>query len=1214
MWREITLFELRYQVRQPLFAASSVLFFLLALALASSDVGTALGDAPGTSLRNAPITVVRLMPVLSLLGLFVVTAFVASAALRDFERRSDALFLTKPIGKLDYLAGRFAGSMGVSLLVLLAAVLGLMVGGVAPWQPADRLGAFVPSAYGFGVLTIVIPNLLIMGALFFALAIWSRKLSVTYLCVVLFIGMQDAVELVAEGLESKALGSLLDPSGVVAVETMARYWTLDEQAVRLPELGGVLLANRLGWLAVALLVLLASFTRFRVPVPNAAPRRQRWWHRGRKRPPTAAPEETPAAATGWSGARRSFSIGGHLGGLLRQARIEASDVLKGPAFLTLLAFGLLFVAVFAWVAGSQDGTPSYPLTHLMLEAIELGARVTLVLMVALYAGQLVFRQRGLELSQVYDALPVPSWMFLGAKLAALVGVIAVFLLAATTITVSVQAVKGASRFEPGLYLQGLAVIAWPIVLLAVLALFLQVLAGHRLWGLLLTGLAVVLRFALPRVGLEDNLYLYASHPPITYTDINGYGHHAEPFLWFMTYWSSAAAILIVGSLLLWPRGTETSWRGRLAVARGRLTPPMLSAIGVAIAAMLALGFGIYRETHGGVGYIDRGRITGRLADYERKYAAEYRGLPVPRVTSVHAEVDLYPDDRRALIRARYRLENQSSEATKLIPVTLSPRWVEGVLRVYGGVSLEGVELPDHTVRVTDPSLGFYVYELEEPLAPGASMEIGFTVRVEHDSLANRRHNDLVVANGTFFSNRSFLPVLGYAASNQLWNPAERRKWNLPEAQRMPSLDDASARRQNYLEADWISFEAVLSTDADQIAVTVGDLEREWSEGGRRYFHYKTKAPVVNLLPFLSGRYEVARDRWRDVAIEVYHHPNHDVNIDRFIEVTKRSLAYMTEHFGPYPHGQLRILEIPRYHGEVAFAFAQTIPFSESWSFTADLEAGELDWLTGILAHEVAHQWWNHQLVPADAQGSTLIAESLAQYAAMRILEETAGPEQVHEFLEFHLDRYLDGRGHETRREMPLVRVENQAYIHYSKASLAFYALEERIGETALNGALRAFLEDSAFSGPPFPTARDLLARLEQVVPEGGRGLLEDLFETITLYDNRVETARVAERPDGRFTVQLETSSTKLRDDGRGRLTEIPMDDWVDIGIFAEDQGDGASREVPLVLERRRLGSGKSSFTFVVDRQPARAGIDPHHKLVDRDSGDNVRSFAQGPGR
>ena len=656
----MALFELQFQRRQPLFLASSLVFFSLGLALASSDVGTAVGDAPGTSLRNAPIVVVRLMPVVSLLALFAITAFVASAALRDFERHSEMLFFTKPIRKMEYLGGRFVGAMVASMLVLLAAVLGLVFGGFMPWQPPDRLGPFDLGPYVFGLLVIVLPNLLIMGAMFFALAIWSRRLTVTYLCVVFFIGMQDAVEVVAQNLESRVLGSLIEPSGLVALETMTRYWTIAEQNVRVPGLDGVLLANRALWMGLALAALWLSFARFGFfgGQTTAKARVRRALEAPASRRRTAvdvanlAPLTLPSAGHEVAGAHHWRQLG-------RQARLEVSEVLGRAPFLTLMAIGLMFVGAFSYVAGANDGMASYPLTPLMLEGIRLGVRMTLVMILVLYAGELIFSQRSLQISHLYDALPVANWVYFGAKLLALLVVAGVFLVAAAGTTVAVQLVKGFGHIEPSLYARGLAVIGLPLVPLIILAAFIQVLVNRKVVGILLTTLVLVLRFALPRLGFEDNLVLFGSHPTVTYSAFNGYGHHVGPFLWFMAYWGSASLILLAATLLLWPRGIRSSLRARLGSARLRLTKPILGLVGVGLLGMLTAGGWIVYNTRVRNEYRDRDQIIHRLADFEQRYQ-QYRDAPAAA------------GDQR-LCRSRYLPELAPAHGSRSLPARESGR-------------------------------------------------------------------------------------------------------------------------------------------------------------------------------------------------------------------------------------------------------------------------------------------------------------------------------------------------------------------------------------------------------------------------------------------------------------------------------------------------------------------------------------------------------------
>src|SRR4029453_15725341 len=110
-----------------------------------------------------------------------------------------------------------------------------------------------------------------------------------------------------------------------------------------------------------------------------------------------------------------------------------------------------------------------------------------------------------------------------------------------------------------------------------------------------------------------------------------------------------------------------------------------------------------------------------------------------------------------------------------------------------------------------------------------------------------------------------------------------------------------------------------------------------------------------------------------------------------------------------------------------------------------------------------------QVIGAGLQGSTMISETMSQYSALMVMEHEYGRAKMRRFLKYELDRYLRGRGGELIEELPLMRVENQPYIHYAKGSLVFYRLREEIGEDHLNRALAAFIRDKAYQPPPYTT-------------------------------------------------------------------------------------------------------------------------------------------------
>jgi aminopeptidase N len=339
---------------------------------------------------------------------------------------------------------------------------------------------------------------------------------------------------------------------------------------------------------------------------------------------------------------------------------------------------------------------------------------------------------------------------------------------------------------------------------------------------------------------------------------------------------------------------------------------------------------------------------------------------------------------------------------------------------------------------------------------------------------------------------------------------------------------------------------------------------------------------------------------KDVDIEIDYQPGHEFDLARMVAGVKKSLDYYTVKLGPYQHHQVRIVEFPRYE-QFAESFPNTIPYAESIGFIArvdDAKPDDVDYPFYVTAHEVAHQWWAHQVISGDVQGATFLSESMAQYSALMVMKDQFGADKMKRFLRYELDRYLRGRGATKRAEMPLVRVENQTYVHYAKGSLAMYALQDYIGEDAVDAALAKLLAKHRFQPPPYPDAPELVAELRAVTPPEYPHLIEDLFETITLFENRATHATYSVRPDGKYDVVVDVRAKKLRATELGVETEVPVDDFIDVGVVDKDGK-------VLALERKKIDAPEQRFTLTVDAEPAKAGIDPLNKLIDRMPDDNL---------
>jgi hypothetical protein len=408
----------------------------------------------------------------------------------------------------------------------------------------------------------------------------------------------------------------------------------------------------------------------------------------------------------------------------------------------------------------------------------------------------------------------------------------------------------------------------------------------------------------------------------------------------------------------------------------------------------------------------------------------------------------------------------------------------------------------------------------------------------------------------------------------------------------------------------IDYEAVIGTEDDQTAVTAGRLVGSWRERNRRYFHYRMDRPMRFGIPFLSARYSVKRVDWRGVTAEVFYHPAHAFNVALMMNAATATLDYCTRSFGPYQFAQVRVAEFPRY-GSNAQSFPGTIAYSESLGFIARVEAGgaAVPYPFQITAHEVAHQWWGHQVHGARGPGSDLISESMAQYVSLQVLRQQRGDAVARRFLAAEMDTYLRSRSRATMREQPLTRAEGQDYVSYQKGAIVLDLLRQLIGETRLNEALARCLREHASPQSPALDASAFLACLRQATPPDLQYVITDSFERVTLYDLRALGAESRRRADGRYDVTLRVSARKVQGDGTGKEIAAPVDDYFDVGVL-----DASGRA--LALERKRLGPQPTEFTFVVDREPASAGIDPFHLFIDRSPADNTASVSLtgGPGR
>jgi ABC-2 type transport system permease protein len=1153
----------------------------------------------GSANINSPYVVGLLTMSMSVFAVFISTAFLSSALLRDRHFNTESLFLTRPIRRLDYICGRFLGGYAASLLVFSLVPLAIFVAALAPWQEAERLGPMRPLDYLHAIFVLGAPNLLISGALMFTVANLTRSTLLTYTGVIVFIAINSVGGALAEEPAFRAPVAILDPFGYYAFAEVTRYWSPAEMDTRLVPMSGLFLWNRLLWVAVAIGLLAFNVAAFSFDKRGFT---LPWLNRLRRARPASVATPGPIQVRP---AAPSFGAMASLRQFLLRTRHEISLLVRGVSIWVLMAVGVMMVLIALLNLGLLYGTPVYPVTRVVMNIA--GAQFSLIPMIVLifFAGELVWRDRVQRAHEMIDATATPSWVFVFSKVTAMWLVIAALSAVGMLTGMIAQAALGfGDDIDVGLYAtQMLLVGPYNLYLIAMLSVFVQVLANNRYLGMLIMVGILIARVVLAEIGFSHNLYQFAAAPGAPYSDLNGYGHFLTPRAWFLFYWTLFAAILMVLAFALWNRGTLTPLWRRLAALPRRLRGPTGAVLAVLVLAFAGTGGFIFYNTNVLNTYRTQDDGQRRAVAYEKAYR-KYEGAPQPRITGASLEVDIYPRARRYEARGVYRLVNRSDAPIAEVYASYGYDTDTDVLEQ----ALDGAKLAS-----SDEDHRFYIWRLDAPMQPGEAREFRFTVARAPQGFRNGGGNSTsVVWNGTFFNNFESMPSIGFSEQKMLQPPRLRRKFGLPELPRMPALEDEAAASRSYFggNADWMDFEAVVSTSPDQIAIAPGRLMREWEKDGRRYFHYKMETPILNFYSFLSARYEVAETQRDGVLLQVFHHPGHDYNVPRMLETMGDSIDYFSKAFGPFQHSQMRIFEFPAFFGQFAQSFPNSVPVSEDAGFIADnSDPKRIDYVYYITAHEVAHQWWAHQVLGANTQGATLLSETFAQYSALMLMEKEYGEHHIRRFLKYELDQYLTGRSAETREELPLFRVENQMYIHYNKGSLVMYALQDYLGEDVVNRALARLIAEHGLKFDPYPRSTDFLRILrEEAGPEHER-LIDDLFEKIVLFDLKATELSVAKREDGRFDVSLTIEAKKFEADGDGKETPAQIDYMIDIGLFTQNPNEateGAGHV--LLLEKRPVTTGENVFKFTLDAAPEFGGIDPYNKLIDRISGDNLISI------
>ncbi|MGG8495525.1 ABC transporter permease/M1 family aminopeptidase [Tenacibaculum sp. TC6] len=1217
MFSTIFKHEINYWFKKPAFYIYLSIFFIISLLISATNAGifdSVTVTVGGSKIVNSPLGVNGMFNGITQLIFFLFPSIIGVTIFRDYKSEMHSILYSYPFTKASYLFAKFLSGLLIVTLIVFVIGIGIVIGFRLPGTNPEIVSTFNFGSYLHAYLVYVIPNSLLFGAIVFAVVTFTRNIAAGFITIIILMFIQGLMESLLSEEENRFIAALLDPYGNASLDYYTRYWTLAEQNESVLPFKGVIVYNRLIWLGISALVFGFVYKKFSFSqnaVTLSLFKKDKGDRVIKKNFGGITRIQLPTV-------QYNFSFLQNLKNTWKLSSIDFKYIVKALPFIAIVLIGMILILITLSETGLILGTKTLPVTWKMLQFGSGAFTLSINIITFLYAGMLVHRGKMAKVNHLVDVTPTPNWVLWLSKLIALLKVQLLLLAIVMVAGVIYQTYKGFYHYELSHYMFELFVLEFiHYAIWAFLALFIQTLVGNPYVGLFVL---IVLNWGLPFLtfaGIEQAIFKYNQGPNFNYSDMNGYGSSLKIYLIYKAYWVLAGLFLVALADLFWVRGIPNSFKERLHIVKQRFTGSNAVITGVLLVAFLGLGGRIYYENNIKNKRTSRKERELLQVEWEKKYK-KYEHKAQPRITAVKVAMNIFPKTYDFNSSGTYKMVNKTDEV--IDSLFLNHNDYPSIFEFNKPVNLV----------VKDTIQNFNIYQLQTPLQPGDSLELNFTIKNKPNTFF--RKNSPVRGNGTFM-NSSMYPSFGYSDGGELTDDKTREKYGLPKNELRPHPSDSTALGNTYIskDSDWIDFETTVSTDEDQIAIAPGYLQKEWIENGRKYFHYKMDSKILNFYAFNSAKYEVKRDTWNDVNLEIYYQKGHEYNLDRMMNGIKASLDYNTKYFSPYQHKQVRIIEFPKTGGTFAQSFPNTIPYSESIGFIADVDGEDegVDYPFAVTVHELAHQWWAHQVIGADVLGATMLSESLSEYVSLKVLEHKAGKTEMRKFLKKSLDGYLTQRTLERKREKPLMYNDGQGYIRYQKGSLVFYALSDYIGEEKLNGALKAYVEKVKFQEAPYTTSIEMVDYIKKAVPDSLQYTIKDMFETVTLYRNRIVDVSSKELGNGTYQVDIEFDVSKYRNDDNGKIyygeqkgdtisysdekmkkpiLSVPLNDYIDIGVFGEETVNGKKKEVELYLKKHKISQIHNKLSIIVNKKPVEVGVDPYNKLIDTKSDDNRRKL------
>jgi ABC-2 type transport system permease protein len=1030
------------------------------------SVDTSVGTEK--SFVNSEFQLAFVLAVMCSMMLWLFVAILSgSPILRDSQYRIGEIIHTTPLRPSEYVWGKYLAALATCLIAILLFLLTLiLLTDVIP-NPAvaEFHGPFKLRNYFMPALLFIVPSIVFVSSVALAISIYTRKAFLVYLFPVVMLILTMNFLYKWYPADPNSLKSYLvqcaDPSGF---RWLKQTWLMVDRGVSFYNSTPIhydagFIFGRLFYVFLAIGIILLSTQRFAKKFARIPDRKVKVIQQIATPVASAAylpPKTLPAVS------RKIAGAGKQIAGVIQ---FELRELISQPWLLVV-------IAIIAFILLMPDRGARGELHVLTLYTSGLMAVSTFTPLTVMLCFFLMFttadslhRETTTGLSPLYFSTPARTTaIVVGKTLANFAVAIITMAVAFVLVTIFlIQKNEAPFQFAPFLYtwiyLMLPTFLFWCAFIAAAYSLTRSRTASYALGIALMfiTGWAIF----NAKINWVTHWSLVES---LTWTDFGAYELDRKALILNRLFYFSLTIVLLIVAVWKFPRRNLDPHRH---TSSSKSMTRFILRTAAILAIPIALGMTLWMQVENG---FQGTRARNAAKDYWRRNVATFWNAPLPDRTFINIDIKMEPRQRSFHLNGSYEMINNQKFPLYRIPLTGVGFWSNLKWTVNG---------KDHK---PENRSGMFVFNFDPPLQQQQKVTIGFTYDGVILPGVSRSGGvldlgEFLLESGTALTGRNpwFVPVLGFVETI-----------GVDEENRFEAKDPGPKYYEGITEGgvDCSLLNTRIRIDVPQeyMATSMGVLKNEEVKNGRRLLLWESDYPV-RVFNVVAGRWTHKDGQ----SSRIYYLPAHTYNVDDMLSGLDGARKYYSEWFGSYVWHDLRLNEFPAL-AMYARGNPTNIFFSEGIGFLTK-EHMEQDIFFGmsafaVTAHESAHQWWGHMLSPANGPGAILLAEGMANFSTLCLLEQIKGDRQRQTAAEFMEETYGEQRF--VTSEKPLVFTSNtrpaDTTVIYDKGGWVFWMLRNLMGRDAMYAGLKTFIT-KYHKGPDLPVLEDFVAHMRTYAPD-----------------------------------------------------------------------------------------------------------------------------------